>query len=234
MPTSSDARTDDAAGAQKYRGFLGDIEAARTLARHLTNKDAQSFSWSAVTVTVKDRKTKQSIPILSSSYGHVRAGELVALMGPSGCGKTTLLNVLAHRIASNNARVEGQVLLNDRQINRAELRHISGYVEQEDALIGSLTIRETVDFAARLALPSGTTAMERRQRVSDLIDAFGLQHQSSTIIGTPIQKGISGGQKRRCGLAAQLVTSPRILFLDEPTSGLDSAASREVMTISPR
>lgn len=63
-----------------------------------------------------------------------------------------------------------------------------------------------------------------------MIKSFGLRNQAHTIIGTPIQKGISGGQKRRVSVASQLITGPKILFLDEPTSGLDSAASWEVMS----
>lgn len=70
---------------------------------------------------------------------------------------------------------------------------------------------------------------ERVSRINALIEAFGLRNQESTLIGTPIRKGISGGQKRRVGVASQLITSPKILFLDEPTSGLDSAASLEVV-----
>jgi ABC-type multidrug transport system ATPase subunit len=67
------------------------------------------------------------------------------------------------------------------------------------------------------------------QRVEGLISSFGLQNQANDLIGTPIRKGISGGQKRRVTLASQLITSPRIVFLDEPTSGLDSHASFEVI-----
>lgn len=70
---------------------------------------------------------------------------------------------------------------------------------------------------------------ERIVRINALLDAFGLRNQANTLIGTPIRKGISGGQKRRVGVASQLITSPRVLFLDEPTSGLDSAASWEVI-----
>jgi ABC-type multidrug transport system ATPase subunit len=71
---------------------------------------------------------------------------------------------------------------------------------------------------------------EIRDRVDTIIAAFGLREQRNTIIGTPIQKGLSGGQKRRVSVASQLVTSPKILFLDEPTSGLDSVASYEIMS----
>ena len=107
---------------------------------------------------------------------------------------------------------------------------MSIYVEQDDSLIGSLTVKETVDFAARLSLPSTVSKQERMARVKGLITAFGLDRQADIIVGTPIRKGISGGQKRRLGVTSQLITSPKILFLDEPTSGLDSAASYEVMS----
>lgn len=216
--------------AQSEGAFKTDLEAADTLARHLTNTSVQCFSWQDVNVVVKDHKTKQPLSILTSSSGYVESGQVLALMGPSGSGKTTLLNVLAHRAAASKAEVRGKVMVDGQQVSRTQLRNLSSYVEQEDALIGSLTVRETVDFAAKLALGSGMTATERRQRVASLIDSFGLQNQANTIVGTPLQKGISGGQKRRLGVASQLVTSPKILFLDEPTSGLDSAASREVMS----
>lgn len=67
-------------------------------------------------------------------------------------------------------------------------------------------------------------------RIRTLLEAFGIQNQASTLVGTPIRKGISGGQKRRVSVASQLITCPKILFLDEPTSGLDSKASFEVMS----
>jgi ABC-type multidrug transport system ATPase subunit len=79
------------------------------------------------------------------------AGELVALMGPSGCGKTTLLNVLARR--SSGAKVLGDSYVNGVKVDAASFGRMTSYVEQEDALIGSLTVRETLKFAADLSLP---------------------------------------------------------------------------------
>lgn len=164
-------------------------------------------------------------------------------MGPSGSGKTTLLNSLAQR-NGQRTKLRGSVAINSFHAPRAVLQSVSSYVEQEDALIGSLTVRETMDFAARLSLPrsdyssrpknptnlgSSVNAPERARRVNELIVAFGLQNQAETIVGTPIRKGLSGGQKRRLSIASQLITAPKILFLDEPTSGLDSTASYEVM-----
>jgi ABC-type multidrug transport system ATPase subunit len=96
--------------------------------------------------------------------------------------------------------------------------------------VGSLTVRETLNFAARLSLPPTVSKLERIQRIEALLTAFGLSGQANNLIGTPIRKGISGGQKRRVSVAAQLITSPKLLFLDEPTSGLDSAASFEVIS----
>lgn len=77
---------------------------------------------------------------------------------------------------------------------------------------------------------STVSKIERMRRIDRLLVSFGLQQQADTIIGTPIRKGLSGGEKRRVSVASQLVTCPKILFLDEPTSGLDSVASFEVMS----
>lgn len=210
-----------------------DLERHDSIGDHLDNTTVRSLSWHDVSVVVKDRKTKQPISILSAANGFVEAGQVVALMGPSGSGKTTLLNVLAHRTTANT-QIQGEVMINNERASLTAIRNLSSYVEQEDALIGSLTVKETVNFAARLALPSWVTKKERIERVNDLLDAFGIQGQANALVGTPIRKGISGGQKRRLSVASQLIADPRILFLDEPTSGLDSAASFEVMNYIKR
>jgi len=90
---------------------------------------------------------------------------------------------------------------------------MSTYVEQEDYLVGSLTVAETVDFAARLALPSSLGSLEREERIGDMIRDFGLQSVKRTCIGTPLKRGISGGEKRRVTTASQLITLPKIIFL---------------------
>jgi ABC-type multidrug transport system ATPase subunit len=155
---------------------------------------------------------------------------MLALMGPSGCGKTTLLNVLAHRGFSARVQVSSTVRINGLTPSLSDVQRLSSYVECDDALIGSLTVRETLYFAARLSLSGSRSAAERVRRVNELLQAFGLTDQAGALIGTLVRKGISTGQKRRLSVAAQLLSAPKILFLDEPTSGLDSEASFNVMS----
>ena len=197
----------------------------------LENVDIHQYAWNSCTVHVKDRKTKQHRAILQKVSGIAKAGEVVAILGPSGSGKTTLLNQLAHRAPGGGLEgVTGALLLNGEEPTLRSFRNVSSYVEQEDVLIGSLTVAETLDFAARLAPSSLPSNSARRSLVSRLISAFGLESCADTIVGTPIRKGISGGQKRRLSVASQLITGPKMLFLDEPTSGLDSSASYETMS----
>lgn len=148
-------------------------------------------------------------------------------MGPSGSGKTTLLNTLAQR---QNSSTSGEITVNGRTRPLSTHREISAFVEQEDTLIGSLTVSETLQYSAKLALPPSVTVHELQHRVEHLLESFGLRNQRHTLIGTPLQKGLSGGQKRRVSVATQLITSPKVLYLDEPTSGLDSTASYEVIS----
>ncbi|CAG9947096.1 unnamed protein product [Clonostachys rosea f. rosea IK726] len=206
-----------------------DIESNSDSTHHLINDIVQSFSWRDMQVVVKDRASGEPLHILAESFGLVHAGQMLAIMGPSGSGKTTLLNTLAHRVAAAGATTTGRVMVNGQTSDRSMVRNLSAYVEQEDALIGSITVRETMAFAARLSLPSTVSKKEALSRVDDLIASFGLQAQSDSIVGTPIKKGLSGGQKKRLGVASRLVTNPKILFLDEPTSGLDSALSAEII-----
>ena len=103
----------------------------------------------------------------------------------SGSGKSTLLNVLAYRTPSMRASIKGTVYINGSPANPKTFRRISAYVEQEDALLGSLTVHETLKFAADLSLPKHVSKDERIRRIELLLTAFGLQNQANDLIGTP-------------------------------------------------
>ena len=175
-----------------------------------------ALMWENVCVNTRSGKN-----ILDNVSGYVNKGCALAIMGPSGCGKTTLINCIAQRSTSftGNISVGENTIINRRLIT---------FVPQEDHLIGALTVRETLLFCAKLS--TNMSKIERLARVSELIDAFGLSNQADTVVGTPIQKGISGGQKRRTSVASQLITSPQIVCLDEPTSGLDSLSAYEIIS----
>ncbi|CAG8712055.1 12017_t:CDS:2, partial [Ambispora leptoticha] len=139
-------------------------------------------------------------------------------------GKSTLLDLLAGR--KDPKFVSGQMYLNGRP---GEIKYVSTYVMQDDALMGVLTVRENIQFAADLCFPSTVSAAERRARVKGIIEEFGLDRVADSKIGTVFVRGVSGGEKRRASIATQVITLPKVIFLDEPTTGLDSAAAYNVM-----
>lgn len=157
-------------------------------------------------------------------------GEITAIAGPSGAGKTTLLEILAGNKEPASGKVSGQVLVNDRPIDSRWFQRLSGYVSQEDALFGSLTVEETLMYSALFRLRGGRR--EARDRVRELIEELGLGHVAgSRIGGIGWDRGISGGEKRRVSIGVELVHDPPVILLDEPTSGLDSASALHLVKL---
>jgi ABC-type multidrug transport system ATPase subunit len=160
--------------------------------------------------------------ILTGIQGAVHPGELMAIMGASGAGKTTFLDILARK--NKRGEVQGEFLVNGEKILDHEFRSIIGFVDQEDTLLPTLTVHETILDSAMLRLPRDMSYSAKLQRVDEVEKQLGIHHIRNQIIGSEegSGRGISGGEKRRVGIACELVTSPSILFLDEPTSGLDA------------
>lgn len=160
--------------------------------------------------------------------GRAKGGEVLAILGGSGAGKTTLLNSLAGRIPNGN--LTGRVLLNGQKRDRTTWKRQVGYVEQEDLLYTQLTVKETLQYAAQLRMPSSIyTKEEKLRRVDEVITELNLVDCKDTRIGDPQKGGISGGQRKRVCIAVELIANPGILFLDEPTSGLDSFTSYNIV-----
>lgn len=136
---------------------------------------------------------------------------MIAIMGSSGAGKTTLLNVLAGRVATGD--IEGEILVNSRPRGQ-NWKRVVGYVEQDDVMYRTLTVRETITFAALLRLPRYFTKEQKKARVEEVITELGLAKCANTIIGDEENRGISGGERKRVAIGIELVTNPRLLFLD--------------------
>ena len=165
-------------------------------------------------------------PILQDVSAFMPAGSVTAIIGSSGSGKTSVLNSLSHRIEGGRLRTHGAILYNG---NKKLSSVRSAYVMQQDVLLPTLTVRETLRYAAELRLPPPTTKAEREQVVEDVILELGLKECASTRIGNNVHKGCSGGEKRRCSLAVQMLANPSILFLDEVTTGLDAATAYQLV-----
>lgn len=150
-------------------------------------------------------------------------GELVAVIGPSGAGKSTLLKSLCgvHRTSGGRVTVDGEPV-------RSRLADI-GYVPQDEIVHPLLTVREALDYAAELRLPMDTIAANRGAAVERVLDEVGLVEHADTRIAS-----LSGGQRKRAGVASELISQPGMLFLDEPTTGLDPGLEQRLMRLFRR
>ena len=164
------------------------------------------------------RVTRGGTDIVAGASFEVRSGELVAIIGRSGCGKTTLIKALAGVMEPD----DGAVTLDGEPV-RSHLPEI-GYLPQDESVHPQLTPREALGYAARLRLPSDVTDTEIEQLTARVLDDLDLAHRADTRIGR-----LSGGERRRTGLAAELLGRPAVLFLDEPTTGLDPGLEAQTM-----
>jgi ABC-type multidrug transport system ATPase subunit len=160
--------------------------------------------------------------ILSGVQGVVHSGQLLAIMGASGAGKTSFLDILARK--NKRGLVQGDFYVNGEKVSDDEYRSVIGFVDQEDTMLPTLTVHETIMTSALLRLPRDMSFGAKEQRVYEVEKQLGIHAIRDQLIGSEegSGRGISGGEKRRVGIACELVTSPSILFLDEPTSGLDA------------
>jgi ABC-type multidrug transport system ATPase subunit len=155
-------------------------------------------------------------------------GKLVGLMGASGSGKSTLLNVLN----GNEHPSSGHVYINGIDIHQQPeaIQGIIGYVPQDDLLIEELTVQENLYFAAKLCF-SNKNSVEINSLVSSTLSALGLSETRHLRVGSPLDKTISGGQRKRLNIGLELLREPSVLFVDEPTSGLSSRDSENIMDL---
>ncbi|XP_062902986.1 broad substrate specificity ATP-binding cassette transporter ABCG2 [Mobula hypostoma] len=168
--------------------------------------------------------------ILSNINGIMRPG-MNAIMGPTGSGKSSLLDILAAR--KEPIGLKGQVLV-DGVPQPADFKCISGYVVQDDVVMGTLTVRENLQFSAALRLPTSIRNREKNERINQIIKELGLSKVADTKVGTPFIRGVSGGERKRTNIGMELIIDPSVLFLDEPTTGLDASTALSVLHLLQR
>ncbi|KAI7983919.1 ABC transporter G family member 15 [Camellia lanceoleosa] len=179
--------------------------------------------WEDLMVVVPNFGNGHTKRLINGLTGFAEPGRIMAIMGPSGSGKSTLLHSLSGRL-SGNVIMTGNVLLNGKK--RSLHYGVAAYVTQEDILLGSLTVRETITYSAHLRLPTKNMSKEKINGIIErTLTEMGLQDCADHLIGNWHLRGISGGEKKRLSIALEILTRPHLLFLDEPTSGLDSASA---------
>uniref|UniRef100_A0A8C8GHL1 Broad substrate specificity ATP-binding cassette transporter ABCG2 n=1 Tax=Oncorhynchus tshawytscha TaxID=74940 RepID=A0A8C8GHL1_ONCTS len=168
--------------------------------------------------------------ILVDLNGIMRPG-LNAILGPTGSGKSSFLDVLAAR--KDPSGLSGEVLI-DGAPQPPNFKCLSGYVVQDDVVMGTLTVRENLRFSAALRLPRSVPQKEKDARVNDLITELGLTKVADAKVGTQMIRGISGGERKRTNIGMELIIDPSVLFLDEPTTGLDASTANSVLLLLKR
>jgi ABC-type multidrug transport system ATPase subunit len=189
-----------------------------------------SLTWDALryTVKVKDDDGKMvDKELLHGVSGTARSCRTLAVMGPSGAGKSTFLNGVCGRLQIDKDHVmHGTAYLND-VVFSGRYKPLVSYVAQDDIVMGKDTPREALKFSYRLR--SGATSEEADLAVTEMLAKLSLQACADTLLGVPgLLKGVSGGEKKRTNIGAELINNPLILMLDEPTTGLDSVNALRV------
>lgn len=175
-------------------------------------------------------RKKVTKDILIDLNGIMKPG-LNAIMGATGSGKSSFLDVLAAR--KDPSGLSGEVLI-DGAPQPPNFKCLSGYVVQDDVVMGTLTVRENFSFSAALRLPSSVSQKEKDQKVERLIQELGLGRVADSKVGTQLIRGISGGERKRTNIGMELIIDPSVLFLDEPTTGLDASTAGSVLLLLKR
>ncbi|XP_029890360.1 ATP-binding cassette sub-family G member 5 isoform X2 [Aquila chrysaetos chrysaetos] len=199
---------------------------------------SDSVSVRGVSYTVRERvgpwwnislyHKKWTRQILKDVSFHVESGQMMGILGNSGSGKTTLLDAISGRLGHKDNF--GGVYMNGRQLKKEQFRDCFSYVPQSDALLSFLTIQESLTYTALLTLHKCSDDFIKK-KVDAVMAELSLSHIADKIIGSRILVGISGGERRRVSIAAQLLQDPKVMLLDEPTTGLDCLTANQIVSL---
>jgi ABC transport system ATP-binding/permease protein len=193
------------------------------ISRFLRDRNTEKINFQVNNLEFRFKSGKVGLHEINFSEG---SGKLVGVMGGSGAGKSTFLNVLN----GNYAPTSGSVTINGVDLHRekAQLEGVIGFVSQDDLLIEELSVYQNLYFNARLCF-ADLSETQLRKKVLDLLSDIGLSDVKYLKVGSPLEKTISGGQRKRLNIALELIREPSVLFVDEPTSGLSSRDSENIM-----
>lgn len=195
------------------------------IGRYLSDKNQEKIVFEANHITYRFKAGNIGLHDLNFKS---ESGKLVGIMGGSGAGKSTLLNVLN----GNNAPSSGSVKINGIDIykEKDEIEGVIGYVSQDDLLIEELTVYQNLYYNAKLCF-GNLNNNDISEKVLDLLNSLGLYEAKDLKVGSPLDKYISGGQRKRLNIALELIREPSVMFVDEPTSGLSSRDSENIMDL---
>ena len=206
-------------------------EAAAQSSGASTPRRGASLAFRDVRCAIMPRRVRGAAAVervlLDGVSGFVPAGDMYALMGGSGAGKTTLLDMAAQR--KSDGRMSGNVLFDGTLPSRAELKRDSAYIQQDDALLGWVTVAETLAFTAEMKLPASMPKAEKAARCEEVLAQMGcvsrcgnlvalafiqlslrsLQLCRDTFVGSRLVRGVSGGERKRTSVACGLLGKPR-------------------------
>ena len=195
------------------------------ISRFLSDESQARITFIASNLEYKFRGGKLGLRDVNISE---ESGKLIGIMGGSGAGKSTLLNVLN----GNEVPSGGEVTINGRNIHteRDKIEGVIGHVSQDDLLIEELTVYENLFYNAKLCF-GNLSDEEIARKCNELLADLGLSETKHLKVGSPLDKTISGGQRKRLNISLELIREPSVLFVDEPTSGLSSRDSENIMDL---
>lgn len=217
-----------AVGSVMNTSMMAPVYYSRIAEKFIHRKDKGRIIYRAVDIAYKFNNNQIGIHPFSFTG---RSGQLVGIMGGSGTGKSTLLNALNgnYKLSAGKITINGYDLHSEKDA----LKGVIGYVPQDDLLKEELTVFENLWYNARLCF-SNLTKSSIKKRVEDALQDFDLVEARNLVVGSPLNKILSGGQRKRLNIALELIREPSILFVDEPTSGLSSMDSEKVMLLLKR
>ncbi len=194
-------------------------------ANFLSNVIVHKISFTVENLSYHFREGHAAIDDVSFS---IEEGKLIGIMGASGSGKTTLMNLMSgiQKPSSGSVKINGLDVTKD----NTQLEGVFGYVPQDDLLIEDLTVFENLYYAACQCF-NDKSKVQITELVDHTLSNLGLIEKRGLKVGSPLNKVISGGQRKRLNIALELIREPLVLFLDEPTSGLSSRDAEILMDL---